>query len=60
MCLWVTIEEDGEMKLVRKRTRFMTNAPQTAVRLANMCNNDHTHIRLEGGNKTRKADVYPR
>ena len=37
----------------------MTNAPNIADRLTRMCSKDHAHIRLEGGNRTRKAEVYP-
>ena len=48
---------DGE--LVKKGTRFLTNAPQIAVELEHRCNGNHKHLRLEGGDKCKRAQVYP-
>ena len=47
------------MKRVRKRTKSMTNAPEIADRLMRTCSNDHSHVKFEGGNRTRKSEVYP-
>ena len=48
---------DGEDKLVKKPTGFMTKCWGIAKRLSKRCNNDHEHIRLEGG-RTKQAQVY--
>ena len=54
MCAFgMAIEEDGAMKQVRQRTKFMTNAPKIADRLARTCSKGHSHARLEGGHRTR-------
>ena len=41
-------DEDGALNLVRKRTEFITNAPEIAKALNRMCTQDHPHTRLEG------------
>ena len=60
MCAFgMQIQEAGLMRNVKKRTKFMTNAPRIADGLSRMCSRDHDHIRLDGGNRTRKSEVYP-
>ena len=60
-------EKSGEMKPVRKRTIMMTNSPEVARRLDRQCPNScancekkHDHLQLEGGNRCKRAQVYPR
>ena len=47
------------MKAVGKRATFMTNAPEIAKKLRRMCHGEHEHLRLEGGGRTKQAEVYP-
>ena len=46
--------------LSEKSTSFLTNNPWLALELSNkQCNGQHCHVRLEGGQLTKKAQVYP-
>ena len=40
-------------------TKFMTNAGEIARKLRRNCNQEHAHIKLDGGNRTRQSEVYP-
>jgi len=42
-----------------KPTGFMVNSAHIAKQLARRCTKDHEHQPLEGGGRTRKAEVYP-
>ena len=60
MCMYGMTQGDEEgIAAVRKDTSFMTNSPEIAARLSNMCDGSHRHIRLEGSSRTRRAQVYP-
>ena len=48
-----------EGHLVKKPTGWMTNAPALAKELAKPCSGDHRHVVLIGGNRARRAQVYP-
>ena len=51
--------DDGAEKLVKKRTKVMTNSGHIATSLAKaQCSQDHQHVRLEGG-KASACEVYP-
>ena len=56
MCRFEMVQ-DG--KAVKKSTGFLTNSPQIARELDRTCKRDHEHTRLIGGNRCRKAQVYP-
>ena len=45
--------------LIKKPTKWMTNRRQLADLLSLRCEGNHSHVRLEGGNLTRKAASYP-
>ena len=51
-------EVNGIETLVKKPTRFMTNAPCIANRLGQRCSGGHKHITLVGG-RAKRAEVYP-
>ena len=59
MCCFgmTSIDEDGE-GLVKKPTRYMTNAPLVAEELETFCTGDHRHVKLVGG-RAAKAAIYP-
>ena len=64
MCRWgmkVASDErnEGDAKLVKKPTKWMTNSPLLAKLLQARCSGDHEHQRLEGSNLTEKAASYP-
>ena len=52
-------DEDGELKAVNTRTKFMTNAPEVAARLNRMCTKDHQHTRLEGAEEQMTLNHTP-
>ncbi|CAK9020396.1 unnamed protein product [Durusdinium trenchii] len=43
----------------RKRTGFATNSPEIAKALNALCPGDHQHEVIIGGNKSKKAQIYP-
>ena len=45
--------------LIKKPTKWMTNCRQLADLLSLRCEGNHSHVRLEGGNLTKKAASYP-
>ena len=46
--------------LSEKATSFLTNNPWLAMSLCSrQCDGQHSHVRLEGGQLTKKAQVYP-
>ena len=45
--------------LIKKPTKWMTNCRQLAELLSLRCEGKHSHVRLEGGNLTKKAASYP-
>ena len=49
--------ESGQAQ--RKRTRFATNSPEIAKALSALCPGDHQREVIIGGNKSKKAQVYP-
>jgi hypothetical protein len=51
-------EAEGSSGLVKKDTKFMTNAIMIAERLNRVCDKTHKHIQLIGG-RAKKAQVYP-
>ena len=59
MCCFgmTSVDEDGE-GLVKKPTRYMTNAPLVAEELEMCCTGDHRHVKLVGG-RAAKAAIYP-
>jgi hypothetical protein len=59
MCMFgMTQEVAGSSGLVKKDTRFMTNATMIAERLNKVCDKTHRHVPLIGG-RARKAQIYP-
>jgi len=56
-------DKDGE-GLIQKTTKFMTNSSEVAKELERQCPNregrkSHRHIELIGGNRSKKAPIYP-
>lgn len=49
----------GEEHLIRKPTRFMTNADQAGKELSMRCRGQHRHIELTGGSRTKRAQIFP-
>ena len=45
--------------LIKKPTKWMTNCRQLADLLSLRCEGNHSHVRLEGGNLTKKAASHP-
>ena len=45
--------------LIKKPTKWMTNCRQLADLLSLRCEGNRPHVRLEGGNLTKKAASYP-
>ena len=59
MCMFgMTQEAEGSSGLVKKDTRFMTNAIMIAERLNRVCDKTHSHVPLIGG-RAKKAQIYP-
>jgi hypothetical protein len=59
MCMFgMKQEAEGSSGLVKKDTKFMTNAIMIAERLNRVCDKTHKHIQLIGG-RAKKAQVYP-
>ena len=61
-CSMTASDEDG-VGYVAKPTKFMTNSPAIAEKLASQCSNKtregkHRHVHLVNG-RARKAQVYP-
>ena len=52
-----SVNEEGD-GLVKKPTRYMTNAPLIAEELERFCTGDHRHVHLLGG-RAAKAAIYP-
>ena len=52
-----SVDEQGG-GLVKKPTRYMTNAPLMAEELEMFCTGDHRHVQLVGG-RAAKAAIYP-
>ena len=50
---------NGERKLVKKPTGFMTNASELAKELAQECDGSHEHVNLLNG-RARRAEVFPK
>ena len=65
MCRWGMKVRDGipedptQPYLIKKPTKWMTNCRQLADLLSLRCEGNHSHVRLEGGNLTKKAASYP-
>ena len=53
------ITREGKEELVKKGTGFLTNSPQVAKELSKVCNGGHPHVELKGGDRCRRAQVYP-
>ncbi len=59
MCMFgMTQEAEGSSGLVKKDTKFMTNAIMIAERLNKVCDKMHKHVQLIRG-RAKKAQVYP-
>ncbi len=59
MCMFgMTQESEGSSGLVKKDTKFMTNAIMIAERLNRVCDKTHKHVLLIGG-RAKNAQVYP-
>ncbi len=59
MCMFGTTQEaEGSSGLVKKDTKYMTNATMIAERLNKVCDRTHSHVPLIGG-RARKAQIYP-
>ena len=61
------VDVDGVTKPVQKRTAVLTNSYEVAQRLRRDCPNrcsdktcHHVHAKLEGGQRCKQAQVYPR
>ena len=52
-------EDPTQPYLIKKPTKWMTNCRQLADLLSLRCEGNHSHVRLEGGNLTKKAASYP-
>ena len=52
-------EDQSQPYLVKKPTKWMTNCKQLADLLSPRCEGNHSHVRLEGGNLTKRAASYP-
>ena len=50
---------EGVEQAVKKGTGFLTNSPQVAKELSRVCDGKHSHVLLKGGDRTKKAQVYP-
>ena len=69
MCAFgmTAVGEDAVRRPVQKSTRVLTNSPEVALRLSRRCPNrsqdkehHHIHCKLEGGQRCKRAQVYPR
>ena len=54
-----SVDTNGETNPARKATDFLTNCPGMALTLSTLCDGTHRHTRLEGGKRTKAAQVYP-
>ena len=52
-------EDPTQPYLIKKPTKWMTNCRPLAELLSLRCEGNHSHVRLEGGNLTKKAASYP-
>ena len=52
-------EDPTQPYLIKKPTKWMTNCRQLADLLSLRCEGNHSHVRLEGGNLTKRAASYP-
>ena len=52
-------EDPSVPYLVKKPTEWMTNCKWLADLLSVRCDGNHTHVKLEGGSLTKKAQSYP-
>ena len=52
-------EDQGQPYLVKKPTKWMTNCKPMADLLSLRCDGSHSHVRLEGGTRTKRAASYP-
>ena len=65
MCRWgmrvrdEVPEDPTQPYLIKKPTKWMTNCRHLADLLSLRCEGNHSHVRLEGGNLTKKAASYP-
>ena len=60
MCQFkMQIPQSKEGEYCQKATQFLMNSPQIAAELSKTCRGGHEHTRLEGGNRTKLAQIYP-
>merc|ERR1712073_65343 len=52
-------DDDGSLNPAMKASSFLTNCAAMHATLPSRCSRPHPHTILQGGNRTRKAQVYP-